>query len=297
MAALSLPEFSNKHIAFLEEELKRKIAILNAPPTIKEAMQYSLEAGGKRIRPLLVFATIDAFEKNSQMGLDTAIAIEMIHTYSLIHDDLPCMDDDDLRRGKPTNHKVFGEAMAVLSGDALLTYSFQIIAGTNSDRVTTDKKMELILELSRAAGAEGMVGGQVADMEAEGKSLELKELEYIHIHKTGKLLAFSVLAGAILSEASEQQKKCLSLFAHHLGLAFQIQDDILDLEGDQEIIGKPVGSDQSNQKSTYPALLTLTGARQALNNHVNEAKRYLKESGLHTVILEEITDLIATRNH
>ncbi|HYK71538.1 MAG TPA: farnesyl diphosphate synthase [Pseudoneobacillus sp.] len=297
MAALYLPEFSKKHISILEEELKQKIKLLNSPQILKEAMQYSLEAGGKRIRPLLVFATIDAFKQNSMLGLNTAIAIEMIHTYSLIHDDLPCMDDDDLRRGKPTNHKVFGEAMAVLAGDALLTYSFQMIADMHNDLVSMDKKMELILELSKAAGAEGMVGGQVADMEAEGKSLELKDLEYVHIHKTGKLLAFSVLAGAILSDATEQQKKCLSLFAHNLGLAFQIQDDILDLEGDQEIIGKPVGSDQTNQKSTYPALLTIAGARQALTNHVNEAKRYLEESGLHTVILNEITDLIATRNH
>ncbi|WP_442600387.1 polyprenyl synthetase family protein [Neobacillus sp. D3-1R] len=294
---MSLSEFSKQHIASLEEEMKRKIDILNAPLTIKEAMQYSLEAGGKRIRPLLVFATIEAFHKDSMMGLETAIALEMIHTYSLIHDDLPCMDDDDLRRGKPTNHKVFGEAMAVLAGDALLTYSFQIIAESNYDTVTNDKKLNLILELSKAAGSEGMVGGQVADMEAEGKSLDLTGLEYIHIHKTGKLLEFSVLAGAILADASDKQRKCLSLFAYHLGLAFQIQDDILDLEGDQEIIGKPVGSDQNNQKSTYPALLTMNGAKEALHTHVSEAKRYLKESGLDTSILEEITDLIANRNH
>lgn len=281
----------------LEEEIRRRVQLLQAPAIIKDAMQYSLEAGGKRIRPLLTFATVDAFKQNPKIGLDVAVAIELIHTYSLIHDDLPSMDDDDLRRGKPTNHKVFGEAMAILAGDALLTYSFQIISETNPAMVDADKKLKLIQELSKAAGAEGMVGGQVADMEAEGKSLELNDLEYIHIHKTGKLLAFSVLAGAILSDADDKTIEYLSRFAHHLGLAFQIQDDILDLEGDQELIGKPVGSDEDNNKSTYPALLSIDGAKEALQNHIEEAKHNLIESGLDTKILEEITDLVASRNH
>ncbi|HLO12241.1 MAG TPA: farnesyl diphosphate synthase [Pseudoneobacillus sp.] len=292
-----LPDFSKKYRSLLEEALKRKIHSLQAPPIIKDAMLYSLEAGGKRIRPLLTFATISACKQDPIIGLDVAVAIEMIHTYSLIHDDLPSMDDDDLRRGKPTNHKVFGEAIAILAGDALLTYSFQVISDIKHETVTADKKLELIRNLAIAAGTEGMVGGQVADMEAEGKSMELMDLEYIHIHKTGKLLTYSVLAGAILSESDEKQKDSLSSFAHHLGLAFQIQDDILDLEGDQDIIGKPVGSDQINNKSTYPALLTMEGARNALQTHINEAKRYLRESGLDTKILEEITDLVASRNH
>jgi geranylgeranyl diphosphate synthase, type II len=292
-----LPEFSQRYRSILEQELKRRILCLEAPAVIKDAMQYSLEAGGKRIRPLLTFATIDAFKKDSTIGLDVAVAIEMIHTYSLIHDDLPSMDDDDLRRGKPTNHKVFGEAMAILAGDALLTYSFQIISESNSAIVSIDKKLKLISELAKASGAEGMVGGQVADMEAEDKRLNLEDLEYIHIHKTGKLLAFSVIAGAILSDADVIQKEHLAQFAHHLGLAFQIQDDILDLEGNQDILGKPVGSDMENNKSTYPALLTMAGARKALKNHTEKAKKHLLESGLNTQILEEITDLIASRNH
>lgn len=277
--------------------MRNRIQLLHAPAVIKDAMQYSLEAGGKRIRPLLTFATIAAFKKDASIGLDVAVSIEMIHTYSLIHDDLPSMDDDDLRRGKPTNHKVFGEAMAILAGDSLLTYSFQIISETNPAIVNDAKKLEMIRELSKAAGAEGMVGGQVADIEAEGRSLELKELEYVHIRKTGKLLAFSVLAGAILSDADEKTKDYLSLFAHHLGIAFQIQDDILDLEGDQELIGKPVGSDENKNKSTYPALLSIEGARKALQNHIDEAKRNLIASQLDTKILEEITDLVASRNH
>jgi geranylgeranyl diphosphate synthase, type II len=294
---LLLPEFSAKYREILEAEMKNRVLSLQAPPVIKKAMYYSLEAGGKRIRPLLTFATLEAFKKEPVMGLDVAVAIEMLHTYSLIHDDLPSMDDDDLRRGKPTNHKVFGEAIAILAGDALLTYSFQMVTETSNELVSSDIKMELVRELAKAAGTEGMVGGQVADMEAEGKTIGIEDLEYIHIHKTGKLLTFSVLAGAILAEATERQRNYLTQFAHHLGLAFQIQDDILDLEGDQEVIGKPVGSDQENNKSTYPALLTLEGARHSLSDHVQSAKLNLAESGLETQLLMEITDLVANRNH
>ena len=260
-------------------------------------MLYSLEAGGKRIRPLLLFATLEAFEQNTKKGLLTAAAIEMIHTYSLIHDDLPSMDNDDLRRGKPTNHKVFGDAFAILAGDALLTYSFQLIADTPEDYADAKTKLELIKEMAKAAGAEGMVGGQVADIDGEDKELSLNELEYIHVHKTGKLLQYSVIAGALLAGANELTTKSLKEFAYHLGLAFQIRDDILDLEGTESEIGKPVGSDASNHKSTYPALLTIDGAKKALRTHIDQAKLKLSETGLNTQLLEEITDLIETRNH
>ncbi|MFL6517287.1 MAG: polyprenyl synthetase family protein, partial [Bacillus sp. (in: firmicutes)] len=223
--------------------------------------------------------------------------IEMIHTYSLIHDDLPSMDNDDLRRGKPTNHKVFGDAIAILAGDALLTYSFEVVGNIPSEFASDATKLKLVIELARAAGTEGMVGGQVADMEGEGKSLTLEELEYIHIHKTGKLLRFSVLAGAIIADASQNQLENLSSFAHHLGLAFQIQDDILDLVGNQQLIGKPVGSDTTNHKSTYPQLLTLKGATEALQKQIKLAKEYLGMTGLNTNLLMEITDLVASRDH
>jgi len=289
--------FSKKHKMLVENQLKESVNRLKAPSVIKESMLYSLEAGGKRIRPLLLFATLEAFGEQTEKGLQTAAAIEMIHTYSLIHDDLPSMDDDDLRRGKPTNHKVFGEAFAILAGDALLTHSFQLIAETPEKFAGTDVKMKLVLELAKAAGAEGMVGGQVADMEAEGKLLTLEDLEYIHIHKTGKLLSFSVMAGAILANANNKQLELLTAFAYHLGLAFQIQDDILDLEGTEEKIGKRVGSDEQNQKSTYPALLTIDGAKQALSKHIDMAKSSLKQTGLDTEVLEEITDLVASRDH
>ncbi|MCM3091528.1 polyprenyl synthetase family protein [Cytobacillus sp. AMY 15.2] len=277
--------------------LKEYVHKLKAPAEIKESMLYSLEAGGKRIRPMLLFATLAAFGEDTLKGLWSAAAIEMIHTYSLIHDDLPSMDNDDLRRGKPTNHKVYGEAFAILAGDALLTYSFQTIAETPDEFASAEMKLSLIRVLSRAAGAEGMVGGQAADIKGEGKQLAIEDLEYIHVHKTGKLLECSVVSGAILANANEETIQALSHFAFHLGLAFQIRDDILDLEGTEEIIGKPVGSDESKNKSTYPALLTMNGAKEALEYHIRSAKEKLKETGLQTELLEEITDLIANRDH
>ncbi|MDQ0197363.1 polyprenyl synthetase family protein [Neobacillus ginsengisoli] len=292
-----LNAFANEYKLLLEAELRTLVDKLDAPPVIKDAMQYSLGAGGKRIRPLLLFATLDAFGIDPKRGLLAASAIEMVHTYSLIHDDLPSMDDDDLRRGKPTNHKVFGEAVAILAGDALLTYSFEVMGKIPNEYTSSETKLRLVIELAKAAGTEGMVGGQVADMEGEEKDLTLEELEYIHIHKTGKLLRFSVLAGAMIAEASESQLENLAAFAHHLGLAFQIQDDILDLEGNQELIGKPVGSDAVNHKSTYPQLLSMEGAKKALLNQINFSKSFLNQSGLKTDLLLEITDLVASRDH
>jgi geranylgeranyl diphosphate synthase type II len=292
-----LDSFMKEHKQLLDTELRNLVNRLDAPPIIKEAMQYSLEAGGKRLRPLLIFATLDAFGVKPVYGLQTAAAIEMIHTYSLIHDDLPCMDDDDLRRGKPTNHKVFGEAMAVLAGDALLTYSFEVLGETPDEFVSSEKKIKLMIEMAKAAGTEGMVGGQVADMLGEEKKLSMAELEYIHVHKTGKILVFCVLAGAIIAGANDTELARLSGFAHHLGLAFQIRDDILDVEGNVDIIGKPVGSDTANHKSTYPLLLTMDGAKEALNQHIKSAKQYLNNTSLNTQVLLEITDLVASRDH
>jgi geranylgeranyl diphosphate synthase type II len=279
----------------VEEQLPSYISALQAPNVIKEAMLYSLQAGGKRIRPLLVFATLHAFEKEVEIGLPVACALEMLHTYSLIHDDLPSMDNDDLRRGKPTNHKVFGEAIAILAGDALLTHSFQVIAQHPS--ISDAVKVRLIAELAKAAGPEGMVAGQVADMQGEGKQLTLEQLEYIHRNKTGKLLQYSVLAGAMLANASEQQLKQLAEFAFHLGLAFQIRDDILDIEGDEKKIGKKVGSDVANEKVTYPSLLTMAGAKEKLRHHIEQAKSLLQQTNLNAPLLEYICHLIETRDH
>ncbi|MBW3113562.1 polyprenyl synthetase family protein [Bacillus sp. MCCB 382] len=268
---------------------------LSMPPVLKEAMVYSLQAGGKRIRPILLLAAIKTFNQDPMLGLNTAAALEMIHTYSLIHDDLPSMDDDDLRRGKPTNHKMFGEAAAILAGDGLLTYSFQLIA--EDPALTSDKKVKLIALLARCAGPEGMVGGQVADIEGEMKQLTANELENIHVHKTGKLLTFSVIAGGIISGASDNELELLERFAFHIGLAFQIQDDILDIEGSEEMIGKPVGSDESKHKSTYPSLLTMKGAKEKLQSHLDEALMSIDELPVDSSLLTEIAQLIVSRNH
>ncbi|MFD9626915.1 polyprenyl synthetase family protein [Peribacillus muralis] len=297
MSTTSFDLFSKEYKAIIEMEIIEYVKRLEAPAVVKEAMAYSLAAGGKRIRPLLVFAVLEAFGKNLRKGIPAAAALEMIHTYSLIHDDLPAMDDDDLRRGKPTNHKVFGEAVAVLAGDALLTYSFQMISDMIDPEVTAEMKLALVSIIAKSAGAEGMVGGQVADMEGEDKQLTLQELEYIHEHKTGKLLTASILSGAILSGANEEQLQHLRDFGYHLGLAFQIRDDILDIEGSVELIGKPVGSDAGNHKSTYPSLLTLQGAKEKLKHHIDLAHASLGKTALQTGLLNELTDLIATRDH
>ena len=295
--AVLLEAFSQEYKRKIEDRMMEIVAGLDTPGSLKSAMSYSLEAGGKRLCPLLVLAVLHAFGKDPLIGLDTACAIEMIHTYSLIHDDLPSMDDDDLRRGKPTNHKVFGEATAILAGDGLLTLAFGVIANQEQARLNPKVAIELVAELSKAAGAEGMVGGQVADMEGEHRDLHLSELEYIHVHKTGKLLSYSILAGAILAGADEEKRKHLREYAYHLGLAFQIRDDILDIEGSEIKIGKPVGSDETNHKSTYPALLSLDGAKDKLSTHVHLAKEALLQTDFQQDILTEMIELVAKRDH
>ncbi|MDQ0213821.1 geranylgeranyl diphosphate synthase type II [Oikeobacillus pervagus] len=293
MGQSQLKLFMKEYNEQLQNELKNYISTLNAPEILKSAMDYSLQAGGKRIRPILLFATLQAFHQDPKKGLETALALEMIHTYSLIHDDLPSMDDDDLRRGKPTNHKVFGEGYAILAGDALLTYAFQIIAQT--PHYEDHLKVKLIEWLAKGAGPEGMVGGQVADIEGETKNLTLEELQNVHKNKTGKLLAYGILAGAMIAEATAQQLEILQQFASHLGIAFQIKDDILDVEGDEAKIGKKVGSDSAKDKSTYPSLLSLDGAKEKLQYHIQEATKALNKTGLETDLLQEMVTLIATR--
>jgi len=280
---------------WVDEKLPSYIGKIEAPEIVKESMIYSLKAGGKRIRPILLFATMSAFGKDEENGLDVACALEMIHTYSLIHDDLPSMDDDDLRRGKLTNHKVYGEAIAILAGDGLLTHSFEVIA--NSKQLTEELKVKVISMIAHAAGPAGMVGGQVADLLGENKNLTVHELEYIHEHKTGKLLRFAVVAGAVIAGASREQQESLDQFAKHLGLAFQIKDDILDIEGNEEQIGKPVGSDVGKDKSTYPKLLSLEGAKEKCKDHLKKAKEYLIKANIKSDLLLEIADYIVNRDH
>lgn len=217
----NLNEFLTTRKQTIEDNLFTYVQELTIPEDLKSSMLYSLKAGGKRLRPVLVLALLNAYGKNEEDGIPVGCAVEMIHTYSLIHDDLPCMDDDDLRRGKPTNHKVYGEATAVLAGDALLTESFRLITSQLSSSVSADKKLRIVDELVKSAGALGMVGGQFDDMEAEQKQVSLAELESIHARKTGKLLTFSVAAGAMLAGASDDDIEKLRNLAIILALRFK----------------------------------------------------------------------------
>lgn len=291
----SLKQFIADNLPIIEEELYSLVEKIQAPTQLKESMLYSLKAGGKRIRPLFVVAVCNLFHNKLHEVYTVGAAVEMIHTYSLIHDDLPSMDNDDLRRGKPTNHVVYGEALATLAGDALNTLSFGVLARMNN--VTAEQRVELINLLSIAAGAEGMVGGQVLDIDGESRSLNLPELEHVHINKTGAILRFSIEAGAVLSGATLEERSALIEYAHHIGLAFQIQDDILDIVGTSEELGKTAGKDVASHKSTYPALLTIEGAKQKLDEHYELAISALNHIDKDTSILEEFAQYIVRRHN
>ncbi|WP_019122831.1 polyprenyl synthetase family protein [Brevibacillus massiliensis] len=294
-AALSL--YLQEKIQLVEQNLLPALEREGVPPRLYESMAYSLAAGGKRLRPVLVLAVLEAFGKPLEWGVPYAVALEMIHTYSLIHDDLPAMDDDDLRRGKPTNHKVYGEATAILAGDALLTRAFAHIAEAylHHPAVTAETTVKLIAELGLRAGAAGMVGGQMADIEGEGRSLSLGELEYIHRHKTGDLLLAALLGGGYLAQASEPEIAALAKYGTCIGLAFQIKDDILNVEGDASLMGKAVGSDEQRQKATYPALLGLQEAKDRLASLVAEAKSALVQAGIAADSLTQLADYVKDR--
>ena len=237
-----------------------------------EAMKYSLFAGGKRLRPILCIAGAETVGGTERDVLPVACALELIHTYSLIHDDLPLIDDDDLRRGKPTNHKVFGEAVALLAGDGLLTEAFNLMARAElAERVSSSLILKVIDIISRAAGCGGMVGGQVVDVKWEGKPADLSIVEYIHTHKTGALITASLASGAILAVGSERQVQAVTSYGEKVGLAFQISDDILDIEGDSKTMGKQAGVDAQKGKATYPAVAGLAESREIQSKLVEEA--------------------------
>lgn len=246
------------------------------PVIIHEAMKYSVFAGGKRLRPILCLASADALGKERKKLIPVACALEMIHTYSLIHDDLPAMDDDDYRRGQLTNHKVYGEGIAILAGDALLTFAFDVLAKCGIDIRLSDKMLLVIKEVAYAAGTMGMIGGQVVDVLSEGKEIDKDTLSYIHRHKTGALFCAAVRAGALLSEANDKQLEALTRYAECFGLAFQITDDLLDVVGDEQILGKPVGSDEKNDKVTYPSIYGIDRTRQLAQEAVEQAVDSLK---------------------
>lgn len=244
------------------------------PESLREAMRYSLLAGGKRLRPILCLAACELAGGDPALAMPTAVALEMIHTMSLIHDDLPAMDDDDLRRGRPTNHRVYGEAVAILAGDALLTRAFEMVA-LRSPGVPAERLLQVVAELSLVAGAPGLVGGQVVDLECEGKQVDLETLEYIHLHKTGALLRACVITGALIAGADASRIDSLRTYARGIGLAFQIVDDILDVTASSDVLGKTAGKDLIADKTTYPKLLGLEESRQRAKALVEEAKASL----------------------
>jgi geranylgeranyl diphosphate synthase type II len=242
------------------------------------AMRYSLFAGGKRLRPILCMAGAEAVGGSPDDVLPVACALEMIHTYSLIHDDLPIMDDDDLRRGKATNHKVFGEPIALLAGDGLLTEAFSIMTSPEmAERVAPSTLLRAIHIIARAAGHEGMVGGQAVDIQWERKSAALEVVRFIHTHKTGAMIAASVASGAVLAGANESRYTAIATYGEKIGLAFQISDDILDIEGDSETMGKRAGADEERGKMTYPAVLGLDQSKRIQRELVQDAVEELRE--------------------
>lgn len=261
-----LDHFRKQQLPLIEKEMNDFISRHTTNQRLKEAMLYSVQAGGKRLRPLLVLATVASFDKTLVSGCyQLASALEMVHTYSLIHDDLPAMDDDDLRRGQPTNHKVYGEAHAILAGDGLLTAAFQQVALSG---IEPNEKILLIQLLSKAAGTEGMVAGQAGDLQGAEKRHSLEALAKVHEQKTGALIEFALLAGGILANQPAEVLLLLGNFAYHLGLAFQIRDDLLDATSSQEVLGKNVGRDEVLNKSTYPSILGIEGAKEALNKQL-----------------------------
>ena len=309
----------------IEDWLEKAVPSEKAPPsTIHQAMRYSLMARSKRIRPVLTLATTESLGGKVEKALPFACALELIHTYSLIHDDLPAMDNDDFRRGRPSNHKTFGEAMAILAGDALLTSAFYLMSipypyesslhdtstchmgsllplspgerGRGEGRsVSPSLVLEIITEIARAAGTEGMIGGQVMDMQLEGQAATVSQVEAMHHGKTGAMIQAAVRVGGLVADVSEKQMESLTLFGRHIGLAFQIVDDILNVEGQPEVLGKSVGSDQSAEKATFPSVLGLEESKAYAQSHYELAVQALEAFGDRTRILLALAKFIVCR--
>ena len=281
----------------VNQALRRYVPRLeNFAARVTEAMHYSLFAGGKRLRPILLLAGAEAVGGRAEDYLPAACALECIHTYSLIHDDLPAMDDDDLRRGKPTCHKAFDEATAILAGDGLLTMAFELLSHPDLvARVAGERLLKVIHLVARAAGIHGMVAGQMADLLAEGRAVSPEELDFIHRHKTGALITASVVSGAMLAGAEEAALSALEAYGWAIGRAFQIVDDILDIVGDEKTLGKPVGSDLAKKKATYPALYGLEASREKARELVAEALNHLRSFGPEAEPLRDIARYIVER--
>ncbi len=295
LTIFDLNSYLKQQKTLVEQALERSITVTK-PEKIYEAMRYSLLAGGKRLRPILCLATCDLTGGKSEMAMPTACALEMIHTMSLIHDDLPAMDNDDFRRGKPTNHKVYGDDIAILAGDGLLAYAFEYVA-TKTKNVAPENIVRVVACLGRTVGAAGLVGGQVLDLESEGKTdITAETLSFIHTHKTGALLEASVVSGAILANASEADIKRLSQYAQNIGLAFQIIDDILDITATDEQLGKTAGKDLEAQKATYPSLWGLEKSQLKARELVDSAIAQLSVYGAKAEPLRAVANYIVTRD-
>ena len=296
MSGFDLQAYLAERRALVDAALERALPSEHTPPpTIHRAMRYSVMAGGKRLRPILVIAGAEAVGGTAAMVLPTACALEMIHTYSLIHDDLPAMDDDDYRRGRLTSHKVFGDAVAILAGDALLTLAFRLVAD-NAGLVRDPRVIrEAVAEIADAAGTLGMVGGQVVDIESEGKAISAETLEYIHRHKTAALIRASLRVGALLAGGDAKAVAAITEAGSDLGLAFQIVDDLLDVEGSLEELGKTAGSDERKQKATYPGIHGREASRRQAKMLIDRAKERLGVFGQRSAPLLALADYVVER--
>lgn len=265
--------------------------------TIMESMNYSLSAGGKRLRPILTLEACKIVGGNEEDAIPFAVAIEMIHTYSLIHDDLPALDNDDLRRGRKTNHIVYGEDMAILAGDALLNYAFEVMLSSSLGKKNPEKYLRAINEIAKSSGIYGMIGGQVVDVQSENEQIPKEKLDYIHNNKTAAIIIGCMRAGAIIGDANEEQIDEITKYAKNIGLSFQIVDDILDIVGDEVKLGKKVGSDIDNNKSTYPSLLGLEKSKEIANELISEAKKSIEKLSENVEFLNGLADYIIAREY
>lgn len=295
MVIHDITSYLNEKRTLIDEFLQGYFSAASQPTVLFESMRYSLLAAGKRIRPVLMLASYEACGKSAGEIIPQAASLELIHAYSLIHDDLPAMDNDDLRRGKPTSHKVFGEAIAILAGDALLTEAFRMMASTHGNTPSPGAVVRSINEIAFAVGAHGMVGGQVQDLLSENAEPDSDMVHFIHLRKTAAFIRASAKIGGILAEAGTERETALQVFGEHVGLAFQIIDDILDIEGTTEELGKPVGSDQSKSKMTYPSVVGMEGAKRDAKALVEKAIDSLSVFSSHADPLRRIAEYLLAR--
>ncbi|MCC5909934.1 MAG: polyprenyl synthetase family protein [Clostridiaceae bacterium] len=286
----------DEYINIINKEIEQYISSKgDKNKTLIEAMEYSLKAGGKRLRPVLALASYDIFNDHVANILPYACGLEMIHTYSLIHDDLPAMDNDDYRRGKPTNHKVYGEGIAILAGDGLLNYAFEIMLRDALTHNNIRPFVESIHEIAAAAGVNGMIGGQVVDLESENKAIDAETLDYIHLNKTAALITAPLKIGAIIAQADQEDIENMGYIGENLGLAFQIRDDILDIVGTQEKLGKNIGSDEGSKKATYPAIHGIDHSIEKVKELTSNANKALSKYNGKARFLSELSNYLVSR--